>query len=139
MLASSLAGPEAFVQWAEGPSYLARRPWLMWLSRFLPLVGIFGLVAWSAGWMSPDVCGVIVVAAIVANVLVSVVFTGNIHDIFDSISTRNGEMRHYLALFELIARIPTEAPRLATIQEHAIREHHGALFQLLKLRMIVTK
>ncbi|MHB8956109.1 MAG: MutS family DNA mismatch repair protein [Pirellulaceae bacterium] len=136
-LASSLAGPEEFVQWAEGESYLDRRPWIKWGSRLFPLLGLLAIMGLATGTLSPDQGGMTLVAVMVLNVLFSVAFTGSVHDIFDNISTRNGELRHYVALFELIASVPTSSPRLAAIKQQAVREEHGAVYQLRRLDTVM--
>ena len=136
-LARGLAGPDAFIRWAEGESYLDRRPWVKWGSRLFPLLGLLAVVGLATGKLSPDQGGMALVVVVVLNVLFSVAFTGTVHDIFDNISTRNGEMRHYLALFELIASIPTSSPRLAAIKQQAVREEHGAVHQLRRLDRVM--
>ncbi len=137
MLARSLAGPEAFVRWAEGKPLLQRHPWLKWAAWMLTALSMLAFATFVTGLLSANVSASIVVAALILNVLLSVIFTGAVHDIFDNISTRNGEMRHYLALFELIARVPSRSPRLAAIGEIALKKDHGALHQLGRLRVVV--
>ena len=136
-LSRGLAGPDAFIRWAEGESYLDRRPWVKWGSRLLPLLGLLAVIGLATGKLSPDEGGLALVVVVVLNVLFSVAFTGAVHDIFDNISTRNGEMRHYLALFELISSIPTSSPRLAAIKQQAVREEHGAVHQLRRLNTVM--
>ena len=136
-LAGSLAGPAAFVRWAESEPYLARRPWVRWISRLLPCCGLLAVLGLVAGFVSPDVGGMTILLVIVANVLFSVALTGSVHDIFDNIATRSGEMRHYLALFDLMAAIPCSAPRLAAIREQAVQAEHGAVYQLRRLDRIM--
>ncbi len=137
MLSSGLAGPDAFASWAEGEPFLARFPWIKWVSRTLPAIGLVALVAVVTGSLSPNIGAASLIAVLVLNVFFSVIFTGKVHDIFDNISTRNGEMQHYLALFELISQIPSRSPRLAAIQQHAVKAEHGALHQLMRLRWVM--
>jgi hypothetical protein len=136
-LAGSLAGPAAFVTWAESEPYLDGRPWIKWGSRLLPLLGLLAVVGLVTGCLSPDAGGIAVLVVLVSNVLFTAALTGSVHDIFDNISTRSGEMRHYLALFELIAAIPSGSPRLAAIQQQAVRAEHGAVRQLRRLDVIM--
>ncbi len=137
VLARSLAGPEAFAAWAEGQPLLQRHAWLKWTSWTLTLLSLTAFTLLFAGLAAPNVSASLIAVALILNVFVSVVFTGSIHDIFDSISTRNGEMRHYLALFELIAQLPDAAPRLAAIRHAALEEDLGALHQLRRLHWIM--
>ena len=90
-----------------------------------------------AATLSANTGATLIILMLVLNVLFSVAYTGSVHDIFDNISTRSGEMRHYLALFELISQIPATSRRLQEIQQHAVKEEHGALHQLLRLRLIM--
>jgi hypothetical protein len=137
MLAAGLAGPEAFTRWAEAPPYSDSRPVRKWVATLLPIITLSSLLALLFGWGDPQVAGVVFLVSLLINVLFSVIFTGEIHDIFDNISSRSGEMQHYLALFELLAKMPTGSPELAAIQQHAVRDQHGALFQLVRLGRIM--
>jgi hypothetical protein len=136
-LAGSLAGPAAFVQWAESEPYLTRRPWVKWISRLLPLVGALATLGWTTGSLSPDAGGITLLIVLVLNILFTVALTGSVHDVFNNISTRHGEMRHYVALFELLAGLPGQSPRLAAIRRHAIQEERGAVHQVRRLDVIM--
>jgi len=138
LLAGSLAGPEAFVSWAEGRPYYARRPWCKWTSRLLALAFVVILVALFRGAVSANAGGTALVLLLACNVLFSVLLTGDVHDIFNNISSRNREMQHYLALFELVAHIPADSARLRAIRDRAVRDEHGALRQLKRLRRIMS-
>jgi ABC-type multidrug transport system fused ATPase/permease subunit len=137
MLAAGLAGPEAFTNWAEAKPFSDRHPWLKWIALALPIVSVSSLLAFFFDWGDPQIAGVVFMVSLLINVLFSVLFTGEIHDIFNNISSRSGEMRHYLALFELLAKMPTGSPELEAIQQHAVREEHGALRQLVRLGHIM--
>ncbi len=137
MLSAGLAGPDAFTRWAEAKPFSEARPWLKWIALALPVISLSSLLAFFNGWGEPQAVGVIFMVSLLANVLFSVIFTGDIHDIFNNISTRAGEMRHYRALFELLARIPTGSAELAAIQQHAVRDEHGAVRQLVRLGRIM--
>jgi predicted ATPase len=137
MLSAGLAGPEAFTNWAEAPPYSDSRPGRKWVATLLPLITLGSLAAFLFGWGDPQIAGLVFLVALLVNVLFSVIFTGEIHDIFNNISSRSGEMQHYLALFELLAKMPTGSPELAAIQQQAVREEHGALRQLVRLGRIM--
>ena len=137
LLQRSLAGPEAFVTWAEGRPLLERLPWVKWCARFLTLFALLAFAALVSGLVAAEVGATLVVVALILNVLLSVILTGSVHDIFDNISTRNNEMQHYLALFELVTRIPTQSPRLAAIEQTAMKDDHGAIHQLARLRRLM--
>jgi hypothetical protein len=136
-LADSLAGPDEFINWVEGPSYLASRPWITWAACLLPLIGLLTTLGLTFGLLSPDQGGATLLVVLLLNVLFSVAYTGSVHDIFNNISTRNGEMRHYLALFDLIAALPSSSPRLAAIKQQAVRDDHGAVYQMRRLDRVM--
>lgn len=137
MLSRGLAGPDAFVTWAESVPLLERSVWIKWVSRILPLAGLAAIILLVTSIASPNVGAAMVVAVLLLNVLFSVLFTGKVHDIFDNISTRNGEIRHYLALFELIGEVPATSTQLRTIQQLVVHEDGGALWQLKRLKRVM--
>ncbi len=137
MLEGSLAGPAQFVQWAEQTPLLATRRWLLWLARLTPLGFIAAVGSLAFGFATPTGASLIAVATLLANVLVSVIYTGRIHDVFNRVSTRNGELQHYRTLFELVAQLPAGANRLETIRRQAVDQDRGALHDLDRLRYIV--
>jgi len=137
LLEASLAGPEAMIEWAESDGYLAVRPGVKWTSRALTLLTLVILLAVLTGWLVGNGGVVALIGTLLVNALFSVLFTGAAHDIFNNINTRNGEMRHYLAMFDVLAQAPVETPRLRHIQQQAVRHQQGALTQLRRLRSII--
>ncbi len=138
LLAGSLAGPDAFVQWAEQPGLLATRRWLVHLARVTPCAFLVALGGLAIGWLTPTQASVVAVGTLLVNVLASVPFTGRVHDIFNRISTRSGELQHYRTLFQLIAQLPPGGPLLTAIRHAAIEEQRGAVHQLASLRGIMA-
>ena len=123
---------------SEGPSYLDRRPWVKWGSRLLAAARAVGRDRLAPGVAHPIKAGLALVVVLCAERACSAwPSPAPMHDIFNNISTRNGEMRHYLALFEMIASIPTSSPRLAAIKQQAVREEHGAVHQLRRLDTVM--
>lgn len=137
MLASSLTGPDAFVRWAEEASFLRRRGWLLQLARSTPFVFCIAICGLGLDWLPLMTALTLIVSMLLVNLLASVVYTGQIHDIFNRISTRSGELQHYRTLFELVAALPTGAARLQTIRHCAVEENRGAVHQLARLRHIM--
>ncbi len=137
MLIGGIAGPESFIRWVEGQPLLAQYPWLKWVSRCSPLVGLLAIATIAFGWLPVGVGATLGIVVLTANVLLSVAFTGRVHDIFDNIATRKGETGHYLALFDLIGQIPTKSSRLADIQQLVVKEDGGARQQLKRLNRIM--
>lgn len=102
-LAGELTGVDAdvepFLQWAEGESWLARRPWVRVLSFFLPgLLAATTLAWWFLGWP-----GSVPLLLLWINLAVTVWLGGEVPEIFDRIALREGKFKHYAALFEHLA------------------------------------
>lgn len=136
-LSASGSGPQRFIAWAEGEPWLASRWWLGWTTRILPLavLGVAALTLTSR--VSANVGGMTLMGLLAANFLVSVVFNGRVHDTFHLISTRSGEVRQYLAMFELLYELPAISSRLAALRQEATVREGGVLVRLRQLGRIV--
>lgn len=116
VLESSRSGPTRFIEWAESRSWLDRRRWLLWTVRLTSAAVVLALVGWLSGLLPLVVAGPVVVAAFVVNFVLSVVFAGTIHNIFNQISSHHNEIAHYVRLFEMVTRYPATAEGLKSIQ-----------------------
>ena len=87
-LAASQSGPNRFVSWAESEDWVPGRMWLLWLCRLTSIVSIASFVLLLTGLLPLTIAGPILLVAISINFLLSVVFAGAIHDIFNSISSQ---------------------------------------------------
>ena len=128
---------ERFVEWASGPAWLHERPWLIWLCRIVPAIGLLAFLLGLARVISPDVCFVIIVAVIVTNILISVLFSGNVHDIFARVNTRRGEVQRYLLMFRLMYSMPESAGKLAEIKREATQRGGGVLRRMRSLEIVM--
>jgi DNA mismatch repair ATPase MutS len=137
LLSASRAGPQGLLDWAEGERWLAHRPWLKWLARLLPLLAAVCAALTLSKLLPPQFGGGVVLAAVIANVVVSVVWTGRIHDIFDRVSSRHGEVEQYCGLFELICGMPSTSEELAQIKGEIADERRGARRQVARLSRVV--
>lgn len=106
-----------FFQWAEAEPWLARRRWLKWAARIMPvsmlvciLLGVMGALPPSA-WIAP----------FMVNVVMGFVYRQKMHAIFEFISSRHGKVGDYASLFELIAetiaKTPVTSAHLMRLQE----------------------
>ncbi|MBC8351941.1 MAG: hypothetical protein H8E66_08120 [Planctomycetes bacterium] len=138
LLADCKTGPAEFIAWAEGEPWLQCRAWLLWTARLLPLFGVAVIVAAIMRWVTPEVAGFSGLGIIVLNVVISVLFTGKAHDIFNSVSTRNGQISRYVAMFELMYQIPDSTSRLAEIKQEVTMEDRSALKRLHELSWIIA-
>ncbi|MEO8497014.1 MAG: hypothetical protein ABI614_18235, partial [Planctomycetota bacterium] len=84
LLADCKTGPAEFIAWAESEPWLRGRPWLLWAARLLPLAGVAVIVAAVLRLVTPEVAGFTGIGIIVLNGVISVLFTGKAHDIFNA-------------------------------------------------------
>jgi hypothetical protein len=106
LLADRGKATEQFIDWAAGPPWLLSRPWLLWICRLLP-AGLLGVIAvTSLGLINVQAGGIAILAVLTLNLLVSVLFLANVHDVFARLSTRSGKIRGYLTMFQLMYSMP---------------------------------
>lgn len=119
-LAAHKTNPAPFLLWAESQPWLARRRWLKGVSRCLPVLILVAFLLWVMGaaplstWMAP----------LIINMAIGVVYCKQMHAIFESISTRHGEIRRYADLFQLVAKTPVTSTHLMRLQQQTTA--HGA-------------
>ncbi|MCH7943654.1 MAG: hypothetical protein IIB67_10540, partial [Proteobacteria bacterium] len=70
--------------------------------------------------------------------MISVLFTGQAHDIFNAVSTRNGQIGRYIAMFELMYQIPDSTSRLSAIKQEVTMPDRSALKHLHELSWIIA-
>jgi hypothetical protein len=125
-----------FIDWAEGRPWLRRRAWLRWLCRIVPAVGVLILLGSWFGMLPPEIGGYAVLLVWGANFLITVLFVGNVHDIFDRVSSRSGEVRRYLRMFDLMYSMPDSASKLDAIKREATQHGGGVLLRMKMLNRI---
>ncbi len=132
-----LAGsPRALLGWVEGDRWLARRPWVKRSSIVLGTLPTL-LVALMLTSLLPVEAGMAAVfLACVLNLVFTATFLGQIPPILRTVSSRSRETREYLALFDLIGRMPETSPALAAIKREIGGGRHGACTQLRRLHRI---
>lgn len=128
---------ERFVAWAGGSPWLHQRPWLVWLCRIVPAIGVLALVLTAARLISPDAGFAIILAVVTTNIVISVLFSGNVHDIFTRVNTRQGEVRGYLRMFRLMYSLPDASGKLAEIKSEATRRGGGVLLRMRELQVVM--
>lgn len=138
LLADCKTGPAEFIAWAEGEPWLRNRPWLLWAARLLPVFGVAVIVAAVFRLVSPEVAGFSGIVIVAINGAISVLFTGQAHDIFNAVSTRNGQISRYVAMFELMYQIPESASRLSAIKQEVTMQDRSALKHLHELSWIIA-
>lgn len=132
-LAARQRSPAQFLQWAESQPWLAGLRRLKWAARCLPVLILVGFVLWAmdlaplAAWMVPTM----------VNMVLGVVYRGQMHAIFEAISSRHGELRHYADLLQLIADTPVGSARLTRLQQQALDQGVMAHREIRRLRQIM--
>jgi len=127
------ADPEAFVKWTRQQPWLLKQTWLIWLARLLPAVTIGLLIAGQVGvvpgllWLLP--------ALIAAGV--SFAMSGRAHAIFNEISSRHGETRRCVTIFDSLETMQHDATLLAAIRETVSHNHGAAARELRKVSFLI--
>lgn len=114
--AASAAEPDAFVQWASGPRWLAGRKWLrVWAAVAPVLIPILFVVG---GYLGRGDAGfelapafVLAAVPVAINVLLSVWMSGPVHAVFARAVNRRGDIEGYREMFAAAAVLP-ESPEL---------------------------
>lgn len=125
-LSVSEAGPSRFVEWCEGGSWVQRWWPVLWLARLALALWLLIPLGLACGLIPPMVGGSILLATIAVSFLISVLFAGGIHDIFNQISARQEDVRCYRRLFNQLSEYEPRSERL--------REIHLRLFESGDLR-----
>jgi len=106
------AALQHFLAWAGGEPWLARRPWLVALTRLSPLLLVILLGAELAGLTRYPVW----LLFLGLNLLLNALFAKEVEGILERVSERQAVFQPYGALFHLIAAQPFAAPVLQRIQ-----------------------
>lgn len=115
LLGISQTGPAAFVEWAEGERWLEQRSWLTLASRTLVAVAVVGFALAVLGVM-PTVMFIIVAAVFLVNLILSVMWSGQVHEIFEKVDSRQNDVVHYRELLDLFATLPNDPKLLADLR-----------------------
>jgi hypothetical protein len=127
---------ERFILWAESSPWLAARPWLLWLCRLLPGTIVLAMLLALIGVLPAEYAVGVVLVALSMNLLVSVLFLADVHEIFAQLNARGGKVRRYLTMFELMYSLPASAGELETIKREATQRGGGVLLRLRELSWI---
>jgi MutS domain V len=106
------AGLRGFLAWAEDEPWLTRRPWLIWLSRLLPLLLVGLLVAQLTGLLHAPWW----LLALGANLLLNVVAGKQIEQSLERVAERQGVFRPYAGLFHVVTAQRFHSAELTRVQ-----------------------
>ena len=142
LVAASSSGPASFLEWAESTPWLSARPWLKWTTRILLLVIVSNLVLGLTGVVSLASSYVVLVGLVLVSMLINVLFTGQVHEIFDLVDSKHNEVVHYHRLFELVDALPDDSTwcarlkrEMGSVPGESLR-HMKALGRIMKLAML---
>jgi hypothetical protein len=103
---------ERFLEWAEGPSWLPRHPWVTWLSRVLPVVTLALLALQLAGLTRYPFW----VPFLFANLTMLALYLKPVNEAINGAIDRQRVFRTYAELFGQITARPWNAPLLQRLQ-----------------------
>ncbi|HKD75803.1 MAG TPA: hypothetical protein VKB76_09920 [Ktedonobacterales bacterium] len=126
--------PTPFLQWAEGGTWLAQRPWLIWLSRALAAITIIVVVLQIAGVFSQPIW----LIPVLANLVISGTIGRQVHKAIDFVSDRQGAFHSYAELFEVICAQTYAAPTLTALSARLTANDVRADRQMHRLARIIN-
>jgi hypothetical protein len=128
---------EQFVAWATGERWLARRTWLILVSRLMPLgVILLGWLGWT-GTISSDLFGIGLLSIILINVLITIRFGSAVHDLFQRVGAEQGEVLSFVPLFQLIHTCDAHDPKLRSLREQLDATDVGPIAALRRLQGLI--
>lgn len=109
--------PDELLEWANGDLWLEKRAWLKWLS----VVSAIAMALVIATFLIPNspkmILGGIGIVLFAINFLITVIFSGSIHKIFNSVGYRQRDVSIYVDLFRLSKKLNANSKMLKEIQE----------------------
>jgi len=136
-LVASETGPEAFVRWAESPPWLARRPWLIWLTRGLATAALATAIVAFSGWVETVTGWTMFLGVVLVNLAVNFLFVGKVYEIFGNVSSRSHDIQHYRPLLEEIAELPKGCTFFDRLKSKMGRTSHEPIQLLGSLTRII--
>lgn len=126
--------PEPFLRWAEGKPWLARRRWALWVAR-LSVVLLWGfLLADLSGLLGPPIW----IGFFLLNLALSFSLGRPVYEIGSRVESRQGALRAYTELFELISSAPFQSGCLRGLKGVLTSQTEPAHRRLRKLSRIAT-
>ena len=131
MLGETQFAEDDFFEWVEGGTYLSRRRWMKWLVRILPVVTVTMPVLVLANILPQGIGMPVMMAALAANFVTTVLFAGRVHEIFSTVCPgRDGlSLTRIERLFAVLSTVEGDSQQITNIKQNA-REAHRQLQQL---------
>ena len=103
---------ERFLAWAEGPTWLEQRPWLLWGARALVLLTLALVVIQAVGWTPYSLW----IFPLAVNLLLLGSFGRKISEIIHEVEERQSVFQAYARLFQLVSTQAFTTSTLQTLQ-----------------------
>ena len=129
----SKTGPKRFLHWAESDPWLAKRQWLKWASRCLPILLLACIVLAGFDVVPPGIW----LVPFVVNIVLGSVFCRQAHEIFASISSRHGEINRYADLFQVIDDVSVTSDHMTRLQQRTVAGDAEAADEIQRLGRIM--
>ena len=125
------AALDAFLDWAEDDPWLLRRPWLVWLSRLLPLATLLLLVLYLEGSLARPWW----ILTLLAGTALAATAGKRIHRLMARASLGNANLHHFASLVGRVQDESFDAPLLRDIHA-ALTDECDARHQLERLSWV---
>lgn len=129
--------PDDLLEWASGELWLEKHSWLKWLSIFSAI----GMVIVVLTFLIPNspklILGGIGTALFAINFFITVIFSGSIHKIFNSVGYRQRDVSIYVDLFRLSKKLNANSKMLCEIQDSLSTGNKNAVIGAQKLQTII--
>ena len=133
LVSTSQDAYERFLAWAEARSWLMPLPWLIWLTRMLPLLTLVAAVAQLIHLTTYPIW----LAFIIINGTLTWLYGRTLNDLLDQVSDRQSAFQPYADLFQLVETQRFEATALRRVQETLARDHMRASEMMQRLARIM--
>jgi len=125
-----LSSPEPFLDWAEGDAWLSSKRWLWFVRWLVPISFVVLLMMYLLGLAPGVLCALVPFVGL----LLSMPYIARMHDVFERISRRQGEIATYVAMLELLASMPADTSAMKAVKRQAVVDGVAAHRCLDRLR-----
>ena len=137
-LGAGQSGPSRFLDWTQSESWFTGRGWILLLARVTSVVSIVAILGLLLVPVVPMMVWLVTLAcAMLVNFLLSVLFAGSIHEVFNQVSSRANEAQHYTKLFRAIEGFDAKSDRLVHLQQQLKSQGSAGIGDIDKLQSIV--
>jgi ABC-type multidrug transport system fused ATPase/permease subunit len=137
-LSGSHANPQSFVDWAQSPNWFEGRRWLLTLVRITALASIALFLSIIFQLIPLTIAGPSLLCVMAVNFIISVFYSGAIHEEFNKISTQANEAGGYVELFNRVANCDVSSTRLMELANGFKSSSQGAQKNIGKLGKLTS-